>query len=219
MTVDRFIFFSFTVSFVVHAPVAIFKTYTADTCLLIIGGQAVDKYYQIASIFAMYVLPLVIILLCYARILKIVWRKSSAGTESAAAHERSIKQKRKTTRMVFIVVLLFGLCWAPIHSVTLWFQWWPPFHANMSSAQMYALLSLQAFSMCLCYANSCVNPFIYAFTTTAFKKHFQKIFACWKIEDNESRVTEDTKIGATSGFKKTCKNGEYSCIKSPDTKV
>ena len=200
-----------------HAPVAIFKTYWPGTCFLIIGGQTVDKYYQIASVFLMYVIPLTIILLCYARILKIVWRKTSAGTESAAAHERSVKQKRKTTRMVFIVVLLFGVCWAPIHSVTMWFQWWSPIQPGISTAKMYALYSFQAFSMCLCYANSCVNPFIYAFTTPAFKKHFQKIFACWNIEYDEARTTETT-IGATA-YRKSCRNGEYPRVTSPDTKV
>ncbi len=202
-----------------HSPLAIFKTHNqaAENCPLTIGSLPFDHYYQLISLFSMYVIPLTIILMCYARILMIVWRKTSAGTESAAAHERSIRQKRKTTRMVFIVVLLFGVCWAPIHALTLYLTWGLNGSKRYSDQFVNFLFVSQALSMCLCYSNSCVNPFIYAFTTTAFKKHFKKIFACWKIEDDET--TEKNNDGTTAVYKKIGKYGDYASMKTHDTKV
>ncbi|XP_054756718.2 G-protein coupled receptor 54-like [Lytechinus pictus] len=204
------------VSFLVHLPVAIYQTYKveANVCIMPMGpDNANEKYYYLFSFISMYLLPLIIILVCYANILLMVWRKSSAGTESAAAHERSIRQKRKITRMVFIVVLLFAVCWLPIQCILLWNN----FHSKLAqSMNPITLGSLHFFSLCLSYANSCVNPFIYAFTTASFKKHFKRVFA-FCVEPEEST---DEKPTGNSGYRKAGKYlNEYSSVNTCDTKL
>ncbi|XP_071794106.1 G-protein coupled receptor 54-like [Asterias amurensis] len=184
-------------SFVVHSPVAIFYQLTEQGCELHIGKDGNGaKYYYLGAFLSMYVIPLMIILMCYAKILIIVWRKTSAGTESAQAHERSIRQKRKITRMVFIVVLLFAVCWAPIHCILLWEQFKTEDITNLSTAMAFACLRL--FALCLAYANSLTNPFIYAFTTASFKKHFKKVLSC----STPTESTEQKTMGPTSTYKK-----------------
>lgn len=211
--------FTFAVSFVMHSPLAIFKTHQGNQCPLYIERFGnVERYYTLFTFICMYIIPLSIISLCYAKILMIVWRKTSAGTESAAAHERSIRQKRKTTRMVFIVVLLFAVCWGPIQCMNMYNNWGNANVANWSKSFFMFFVSLKLFAVCLCYANSCVNPFIYAFTQTTFKKHFRKIFAICIPEEEDIKVEDD---GATSGYRKIGKYTEYSSmtVTTLDTKV
>mgnify|MGYP006113103453 CR=1 FL=1 len=196
-----------------HSPVAIFTTNVGSKCPLLLGPDGVgERYYYVASVLCMYVIPLIIILLCYAEILMLVWRKTSAGTESAAAHERPIRQKRKTTRMVFIVVLLFGVCWAPMHSFTLWKHFGKPNYMGYSSMKFILIITFNAFALCLCYSNICVNPFIYAFTTTSFKKHIKKIFAFAGKYKKDEEATDYKPATCTAGYKKL---GKYTLLWPP----
>lgn len=205
----------FAGSFIVHSPVAIFYQQNGDVCELRMGedGQGA-KYYYLGAFLSMYVLPLMIILMCYAKILIIVWRKTSAGTESAQAHERSIRQKRKITRMVFIVVLLFAVCWAPIHCILLWDKFKTEEITDLNTG--IAIVVLRMFALCLSYANSLTNPFIYAFTTASFKKHFKKVLSC----STPTESTDQKSMGPTTTYKKIGKYvNEYSSVNTCDTKV
>lgn len=188
----------------VHFPVFILTKLEDDSCKMSFSGF---KYYFLFLVLIMYVIPLSVITACYANILVIVWRKTSAGTESAQAHERSIRQKKKTTRMVFLVILAFALCWLPLHAfnLTLLFQEPPVTHF---------IILMNVFALCLSYANSCVNPFIYAFTTATFKKHFKKVFSLRLAESDTSAGAKDDSV---SGYRKVAKYDMSSV--TCDTKV
>ncbi|XP_041463959.1 G-protein coupled receptor 54-like [Lytechinus variegatus] len=162
-------------SFLLQAPVATSSTITEyGKCMTIFATRSGSNAFHIFNTLSMYVLPLTIILVCYVNILVQVWRKATQGTESAQAQERSIRRKRKITRMVFIIVLLFAICWLPTHVIRLWEEFDSGFHIKADNAY-FDFANLIAF--CLVYASSCVNPFVYAFKTTSFKKHFKKLFA------------------------------------------
>ena len=83
-------------------------------------------------------------------------------------NERQLRRKKRVTRMVAIVVFLFGLCWFPIHLVALWIQFDP--HFPKTDEMHYFKL----FGHTLSYANSCVNPFVYAFLNEGFKQAILK---------------------------------------------
>ena len=72
--------------------------------------------------------------------------------------------------MVAIVILLFAWCWLPIQFFTLWYKFDPDFPL------IPALLKFKIFAHTLSYANSCVNPFVYAFMNEGVRKAFQKKF-------------------------------------------
>lgn len=137
-------------------------------------------HYVISYLFFMYLLPLAIIIYCYIQILVQVWRKTSEGTESAQAQARALRRKKKITRMVFIVVVLFAICWAPIHIVNITVFVYE--FAKVDPSQFLQYFHL--FTLFLAYTNSIVNPFVYAFATTSFKKYFRRVFAsctCRKV--------------------------------------
>ena len=130
---------------------------------------------------------------CYIQILLQVWQKTSGGTESAQAHARALRRKKKITRMVFIVVVLFAFCWAPIHTFNIMSASGAKvIMANVGIAQWWKI-----FFLTLAYANSCINPFVYAFTTTSFKKYFKSVFgaACgqYSREGHAMSISMETK--------------------------
>lgn len=71
--------------------------------------------------------------------------------------------------MVIVVVVLFIASWLPIQM----FQLFMFFHTIPRSRGWYFF---KMFAHTLSYANSCVNPFIYAFLNDGFKKSFRKTF-------------------------------------------
>ncbi|XP_077988647.1 G-protein coupled receptor 54-like [Glandiceps talaboti] len=103
-----------------------------------------------------YLIPLIVISCCYYRILRKVWQPSHeegvVAQDPKATWRR--KKRKKILRMVLIMVSLFAICWGPLHAVNLWF-----IHAK----DRRPLAFVKTFSLCLAYANSCVNPFVYAF--------------------------------------------------------
>ncbi|KAJ8029730.1 Somatostatin receptor type 5 [Holothuria leucospilota] len=134
-----------------------------------------------------YFCPLMVILCCYLGILYKVWQKSTRGTESAEAHLRSNYRKRRITRMVFIVVILFALCWLPTNV----FRMWRATDNNQRDFWIHnweVMNILSSFIIVLSYSNSLINPFVYAFITTAFRKCVQDSL-CSKGHAYDSHVT------------------------------
>lgn len=66
--------------------------------------------------------------------------------------------------MVAIVVILFGVCWFPIHLIAVWLKYDPNF--PKTNTMHY----IKLFAHTLSYANSCVNPVVYAFVNEGFRK-------------------------------------------------
>ncbi|XP_028374848.1 galanin receptor type 2 [Phyllostomus discolor] len=113
-----------------------------------------------------YLLPVLVLGLTYARTLRYLWR----AMDPVAAGSGAPRAKRKVTRMIIIVAALFCLCWMPHHALILcvWFGHFPLTRAT------YALRIL---SHLVSYANSCVNPIVYALVSKHFRKGFRKICA------------------------------------------
>uniref|UniRef100_A0A8D2GJI5 Galanin receptor type 2 n=1 Tax=Urocitellus parryii TaxID=9999 RepID=A0A8D2GJI5_UROPR len=113
-----------------------------------------------------YLLPVLVLGLTYTLTLRYLWR----AVDPVAAGSGAQRAKRKVTRMIVIVAALFCLCWMPHHALILcvWFGHFPLTGAT------YAL---RIFSHLVSYANSCVNPIVYALVSKHFRKGFRKIFA------------------------------------------
>ena len=83
-----------------------------------------------------------------------------------------MRSKRRVTKMVVIVVLIFAVCWLPIQIVqlNLFFGTYP---------ETMAMAAAQIASNCIAYMNSCVNPFLYAFLSDNFRKSFRRLLCCY----------------------------------------
>ncbi|XP_070542781.1 G-protein coupled receptor 54-like isoform X2 [Ptychodera flava] len=174
-------------SFLLHVPIATyFKQMDVECngeetvmCFEDFPNLSVSKVYQAYSLIVMYLLPLSVIGVCYGFILKQIWKVEALGKSDGGLYDvkQSMNRRRKVTRMVLIVVLLFAISWGPLQIMNSWLRFDPNFPI--------ALQYFREFCLCLAYSNSCVNPFVYAFTGNTFRKYFKRLF---RISDESSRI-------------------------------
>ncbi|XP_054834630.1 galanin receptor type 2 [Eublepharis macularius] len=135
-----------------------------------------------------YVIPVLILSLTYVRTIRYLW----TSVDPIEDMSDSKKAKHKVTRMIIIVAVLFCLCWLPHHLVILCF-WFGYFPLNNST------YILRILSHLISYANSCVNPIVYALVSKHFRKGFKKIFSCLlhKRVANKVHVAQVTRTVST----------------------
>lgn len=104
--------------------------------------------------------------------------------------------------MLMIVVILFAFCWTPVlvNNVLVAF-------GHTDYLNMGYLKPLRMIFHLMSYANSCVNPFVYAFMSKNFRDGFkQSILACIKGQaylrrshTNARSMTSTTRASSTNG--------------------
>uniref|UniRef100_A0A3Q3AHJ6 Adenosine receptor B1a n=1 Tax=Kryptolebias marmoratus TaxID=37003 RepID=A0A3Q3AHJ6_KRYMA len=144
----------------------------------------VDMTYMVYfNFFACVLAPLLVMFLIYARIFVAVKRQvRRVGTERGGpGGERPIGAKmRRETKMaasLFLVLFLFTVCWIPLHVINCFLLLCP-----RCSVPFELLLT----AIILSHANSAVNPFLYAYTMTAFRDTFKAIFLCCRFVPNRN---------------------------------
>lgn len=81
------------------------------------------------------------------------------------------KAKKKVTIMVFIVLAVCLFCWTPFHLSTI-----VALTTDLRTTPL--VIGISYFITSLSYANSCLNPFLYAFLDDSFRKAFKKMLEC-----------------------------------------
>ncbi|KAL3968119.1 gamma-aminobutyric acid receptor subunit alpha [Sarotherodon galilaeus] len=114
-----------------------------------------------------YLVPVLVLGLTYARTIRYLW--TSVGPLKDMSESR--RAKWKVSKMIIIVAALFCLCWLPHHLVILC-MWLGRFPLN------YTTYVLRILSHFVAYANSCLNPIVYALVSKHFRKGFRKVFSC-----------------------------------------
>ncbi|XP_038143449.1 adenosine receptor A2b-like [Cyprinodon tularosa] len=137
----------------------------------------VDMTYMVYfNFFACVLVPLIIMFLIYAQIFVTVKQqvrrigpdqRSRADGQSRAA--ASMRREMKMATSLFLVLFLFTVCWIPLHIINCFLLLCP---------RCPVPLELLLAAIILSHANSAVNPFLYAYTMTAFRDTFKAIFLC-----------------------------------------
>ncbi|XP_078100521.1 galanin receptor type 1b [Sander vitreus] len=119
-------------------------------------SRAAKRSYKVAVLLLGYVLPLLLICCCYARVLFHLHKKMKNVSK------KSERSKRKTAQTVLLVVAAFTVCWMPHHIIAMWVEFgrFPLTDASFA---------FRILSHCLAYGNSCVNPVLYAFLSENFR--------------------------------------------------
>ncbi|NXH63474.1 NPBW1 protein, partial [Rhabdornis inornatus] len=81
------------------------------------------------------------------------------------------KAKRKVTLMVAAILGVCLFCWTPFHLSTV-------VALIMDIPQTPLVIGISYFITSLSYANSCFNPFLYAFLDDSFRRSFRKLMDC-----------------------------------------
>uniref|UniRef100_A0A8U8B2L8 Relaxin-3 receptor 1 n=1 Tax=Geospiza parvula TaxID=87175 RepID=A0A8U8B2L8_GEOPR len=120
--------------------------------------------YHIQKVLLGFLVPLVIISLCYLLLVRFISDK----------HRRS-----KVTRSVSIVVLSFFLCWLPNQALTTWGILIKLNVVHFSNEYFLSQVYLFPISVCLAHSNSCLNPILYCLMRREFRKALKSLL--WRI--------------------------------------
>ena len=112
------------------------------------------RHYVFAMVMLQYVLSLLAITFTYGHMAKTLW---GMETPEQADNQRDLAiqaNKKKVTKMLFMVVILFGICWFPLQV----FNFLSSLEFPLSFTGInYVWMASHVLAM----SNSCVNPFIY----------------------------------------------------------
>ncbi|XP_051027238.1 delta-type opioid receptor [Acomys russatus] len=123
-----------------------------------------DTVTKICVFLFAFVVPILIITVCYG--LMLLRLRSVRLLSGSKEKDRSL---RRITRMVLVVVGAFVVCWAPIHIFVIV---WTLVDINRRDPLVVAALHL---CIALGYANSSLNPVLYAFLDENFKRCFRQL--------------------------------------------
>ncbi|XP_004631248.1 G-protein coupled receptor 183 [Octodon degus] len=118
-----------------------------------------------------YVLPLVIILICYSQICCKLFRTAKQNPLS----EKSGVNKKALNTIIFIIVV-FVLCFTPYHVAIIQHMIKKlHFHDALECSQKYSFQLALHFTVCLMNFNCCMDPFIYFFACKGYKRKVMKM--------------------------------------------
>lgn len=189
------------VSVVLAVPEAVgFDMITTDykgrplrVCMLHpIQKTAFMQFYQTAKdwwLFSFYFcLPLAITALFYTLMTCEMLRKKSGMQIALNDH---LKQRREVAKTVFCLVLVFALCWLPLHlSRILKLTLYDPNDPNRCELLSFFLV-LDYIGINTASLNSCINPIALYLVSKRFKNCFKSCLCCWCQSFEEKQSLEE----------------------------
>nr|XP_040041313.1 relaxin family peptide receptor 3.2b [Gasterosteus aculeatus aculeatus] len=131
--------------------------------------------YQLQKVLLGFLIPLIIITVCYLLLLRFILGRRMADAGGPEVERGRQKRRSKVTRSIVIVVLSFFLCWLPNQALTLWgvlikFDL-VPFSKAFYNVQAYAF----PLTVCLAHTNSCLNPVLYCLIRKEFRAGLKEL--------------------------------------------
>ncbi|XP_055351199.1 allatostatin-A receptor-like isoform X2 [Paramacrobiotus metropolitanus] len=127
--------------------------------------------FRLAFLGTFFILPVTIISSLYFIMLRRLW--DIRGPVGHRSNEGN-RSKKRVTRMVIAVVIIFILCWSPI-----------TFILALKSLDLYPVdtvsVPVQIAAHVLAYSNVCLNPFIYAAAHPGFRSSFKNLLLCGQL--------------------------------------
>lgn len=162
----------------VSLPLAIYQNLTEDldtgklVCHEFWPKQTASKFFGVTSLILQYVIPCVIITICYTEVsLKLHIRSRSRTTLGQRNRdELDIKRKRRTNRMLIAMVAIFVICWLPLNCIHLLLEY---YFISLVSWPFYQLFFFLAHILAM--SSTIYNPFLYAWMNENFKKEFRSV--------------------------------------------
>jgi len=141
-------------------------------CASFYPSEKFEQYLTVVTIVLQYVIPLAVIAVTYGRIVRRIWERSDLGAVTAYQHACRSKHKKKSIKMLMVVVIVFAICWMPLNLYHLLTD----LHPDMETFHY----DTNTFFAChwLAISSTCYNPFIYCWLNEAFRAEIKAVFRC-----------------------------------------
>ena len=139
------------------------------------SGMSSSDYTLFFLVFC-YGVPLVTIATLYLITGVRLWKSTAPGHHSELEKERIRMTRRKPTKMLITIVIVFALCWLPLQAAEVLWCFAPRVYWSLIPYKVNVVLPWFGI------ANSAINPFIYPIFCEKFQSEFRRVlcFICFK---------------------------------------
>ena len=136
---------------------------------------------------ALYLVPLLIICIFYSIISFKLWARRIPGNPTEVILRNVEISKRRTIKMLIIIVVVFALCWLPAHLMHFFIFFEDKTFSNLSLLIIFGIS----------HANSAINPYLYIVLNRNFRRAFLKVLrSCFgpagNLRSRGSHTTSNT---------------------------
>ncbi|CAJ1048502.1 gonadotropin-releasing hormone II receptor-like [Xyrichtys novacula] len=125
-----------------------------------------ETAYNMFTFSCLFLLPLVIMIICYTRIFIQMTKKGMSSNEPhlRCSKNNIPKARMRTLKMSIVIVICFIGCWTPYYLLGLWYWFFPDdIEGKVSHSLTHILFIFGLF-------NTCLDPVIYGLFTVRFRK-------------------------------------------------
>ncbi|XP_036454153.1 melatonin receptor type 1B-A [Colossoma macropomum] len=130
-------------------------------------SQTASAGYTIAVVTVHFLLPIAVVTFCYLRIWVLVLQVRRRVTSDVRPRLRPSELRHFLT--MFVVFVLFAVCWAPLNLIGLAVAVDPPRVAPMVPDWLFVV------SYFMAYFNSCLNAVVYGLLNQNFRREYRRI--------------------------------------------
>ncbi|CAL4069809.1 unnamed protein product, partial [Meganyctiphanes norvegica] len=159
---------------VIYFEIVIYHNSDIELCMEEWPNKESEKlYFLISHLFLCYLLPLVLICICYVMIwIKVTTRSVPGETRDAAIMEMQQRSKIKVVKMLVVVVIIFMLSWLPLYVIFTRIKLGEHLGGTLNEFQQQLLGIVTPIAQWLGASNSCINPILYAFFNKKYRNGF-----------------------------------------------
>lgn len=166
-----------------------FRTKTQDGATICepdsVLPDAVSKADMIVRVVVTYAVPLLIMAVLYSLIASFLWRYKPPGNENfnQRVHARRAKNRRAVIKMLMTVVIVFAVCWFPVHVGHIMSEFYPEDYEAFP--EVGTLLFVW-----LAHANAAIHPWLFILFSENLRDETKATFRklLWKL--NRKKVNE-----------------------------
>ena len=130
------------------------------------------------NIFVMFVIPLIILVYCYGRIVRILTRRIESNLDNTGTQsEKFLLARTNTVKTLLLVGLCFIICWSDNQIYYLIFNL--GYNANFNGNHY-------KFGILMVFFNCTINPFIYLIQYRDYQQALKHFVACKKFSQQSS---------------------------------
>lgn len=132
-------------------------------------NEHLAKAFTISCFFVYGAIPMGAMVVLYVKVLCNLWNRGNPNNLGVTEQAR-MRSRLKVTKMVFVVSLMYTVCWLPNLVLYMLSKYEPEVYAYGSVPYIISVV--------LVGVNSAINPFIYALHSSNFRQHIRGTFCC-----------------------------------------
>ncbi|EDO47984.1 predicted protein, partial [Nematostella vectensis] len=139
------------------------------------SSETMGKLYTVGAFFIFGAIPIGIMAVVYPLTIRALWKAKVRATD--ASRIAITRKRKKATRMVLAVTVLYFICWLPNLILYMLSQYRPDIYIYFDIPYVISVI--------LVGVNSTMNPFVYSLHSTRFRDELKSLLCCSRYGNSD----------------------------------